>query len=282
MLDRSTTAFMDLLLDKFRENKGKGFYKAPQEFKEGLVLYYEAAENENASYFKGLTEKKRSREIRASKIWCPITQAYSSYASRTAAHIAPKRLGPVIMTLLFGEANWNDPMSARNGLLLHPEFETLFDNLEITIVPLSNDPDEKDLKVRLMRIDRQFLESEIEHMPGYTYADLQDRPLRFSHTNNRPARRYFNFMYCVALLVAKDNYYIEALHREMEDSADIWAAPGKWIPENFLRRVAAAVGHDYATLFHPELHAAPLARFDQEDFREYCNALDEMEKDEDE
>jgi hypothetical protein len=62
-------------------------------------------------------------ELFMHKIWCPITQTYASYQARNAARIVPRRVGPIMTNILFGEVEENQPMSVRNGVLSHPTFE---------------------------------------------------------------------------------------------------------------------------------------------------------------
>ena len=276
--DNSTKAFVDLLMLQF-DISLKGRKSSDQKrFKIELCDYYgminPLSDSEKAEM--GFEEKKR--EYRNRQVWCPVLRKWSTYQARAAAHIAPYRLGQTVMDLLFRKDEDNTSYSVRNGLLLNKEIEEMFDEGMIAFVPSSDDPHNTNLKIRVFARDKNWLSSKIEGGDGLILGQLHNRELVFLN-ENRPARRYLYFMYCVAL--HKAHKYgggrVAALEEELRTSKRIWATPGKYMRETMLRAFALSIGHDISSILHIDEHAAPDKIDPEAEVKRYRKGLDDIE-----
>jgi hypothetical protein len=141
------------------------------DFKTGLCDYYNAMQQPLVKLTKIVPKPYQYQSL-----WCPVLRKSMMYEEVTAAHIVPRFFGAYTMAAIFGESHTS--WSMRNDLLIANTIEKLFDQGQITIVPVTDSKDETELKIRILEWDQAFLSRPIGRS-DLTVKDLQDRPLIF-------------------------------------------------------------------------------------------------------
>lgn len=273
-LTKDTTSFISLIMDRImkRESGGKRADVDQADFKTGLCDHYDALQVPLQPF-----SKIKEKPYQFQNVWCPALHIYLPYEEVRAAHIVPRFLGPNTMSAIFGAGHGIWTMD--NGLLLTSIIETLFDEGHITIVPVSDDEGETELKIRVLEWNQAFLAKKIQ-IPGIDlrYKDLHDRPLVFKG-DKRPKKRYLYFMYVMALKRCDETYREEGRRKEMERSRRVFASLTHSLRASMVPAFAAQLGHDLAPIYEDQIVAAEedlAERNPKELINEYVDCLDEI------
>ncbi|KAI0470040.1 hypothetical protein GGR56DRAFT_150477 [Xylariaceae sp. FL0804] len=201
--------------------------------------------------------------------WCVISGRYIQkyeMSQVVAAHIVRHNVGEVIARHMFGDADDRDGhlMSPRNGLPMRTEYEELFDNAQIVLVP--TDATKTSFKVRVLNDQgtlQQSPESLCTHPDDPWGQDLDGAELKFLN-DFRPAARYLYYSFTINMIRRarhrcpgheKDSY--------VDDIREIWATPGKYLRTSTLKVLAQEIGHLSA-----DETAAIASQLESEDFGE--------------
>jgi hypothetical protein len=189
----------------------------------------------------------------------------------------PQSLGDISMGLVFGQGHsvWN----IDNGLLLFNIIEKMFDNYTITIVPMTDEDGEVELKIRVLESNKISLEPIITgtELRG---KDLHDRKLVFLN-KNRPKKRYLYFMYLMSLHKSAEDYREERRKAELQRPRKIFASLTPSMRVFMIPAFAAQLSHDLAPILEAHELAAEKKELEKADptalLREYNDGLKEMD-----
>ncbi|KAI0856082.1 hypothetical protein F4860DRAFT_507013 [Xylaria cubensis] len=174
-------------------------------------------------------------------VWCPISQRYEHVQSMTAAHIVRYNVGEPAAVHLFGPLNDSDGhiWSIRNGIPLFNVYEEMLEDGKIAIVPTK---DGKDLMVVVLD-EAERSEPSDPSDPIPLGQALHGRILKFLN-DCRPAVRYLYFCFAMNLL-RRQRFEVDGWWKDRIAHADtpFFPAPGKWVRESILRKLAIRIGH---------------------------------------
>ncbi|KAI0184162.1 hypothetical protein EV127DRAFT_305125, partial [Xylaria flabelliformis] len=174
-------------------------------------------------------------------VWCPISQRYKHVQNMTAAHIVRHNVGEPAAVHLFGPLNDSDGhiWSIRNGIPLFNVYEEMLDDGKIAIVPTK---DGKDLMVVVLD-EAERSEPSDPNDPIPLGQALHGRILKFLN-DCRPAVRYLYFCFAMNLL-RRQKFEVDGWWKDRIAHADtpFLPAPGKWVRESILRKLAIRIGH---------------------------------------
>ncbi|KAF4970060.1 hypothetical protein FZEAL_10120 [Fusarium zealandicum] len=211
-----------------------------------LIDRYQTPANATLSLFKARDGKAQERfrkdvfkandTIDRDEAWCCISGKYCEPDMVVAAHIVPYNVGEMNAVYLFGESHPSDKnghiMSARNGIPMRQDYEKMFDDGRMTLVPVSGT---NDIKVVFFKA--------LEPDPSEHARELHGRTLSFKN-DFRPAHRYLYFHYAMTLL-RRQRHKVPGWWRGFKEYGlhKVWATPGAYLRQSAMLVLARNIGH---------------------------------------
>jgi hypothetical protein len=238
----------DILLEPMYKARGEGESRNRQSsWKQNLADFYNAGQPGSGVS----SNKKGVQSTRYSWIWCPVSQVYLESPYIRASHIAPKSLGPRVLSYLTGTTS-ESTMLVGNGILLADLIKGQLDKGGIVIIPTGNI--ESPIELKLVIINEDLRNQNWSPYPPYQRWDALDgRILQFKNAS-RPNKRFLYLRYAMTMLYALRHKVAgyERLQSDIWPSRLIWASPDKYVRKSCLQSIGGLIGEHFDETFEDE------------------------------